>query len=680
MTQPQSTKSSLPGLYKKQSRKWSVVLFSTLAIALFFSVVFFTGSETEYISHPLQLEDFDFSSRIAVLSPEIFERYAGALYSPDDFFYGLTSSPVDHETAHSNFSTYRLLINLEEGIVYGLTGYSAYYAMYLWIDGTLRLTVGSPGDSLDNMTMGAKYFTEYFASGQDATEIIIWRSCFVDANGGQLNHLFMAEQSLIDTMNSRQYVRVSIIIGVTIMAALIFLGVFLFFNDRRHFLWFAITCLVIAFRTFIIDHKIIIMLFPDISSYLVLRLEYLCTSGFTAASFLFINSIFKNQINRILKICTLGYIASYTLVILVAHSTIYTLFRNFSLVWILICALVLIFNLGWLIKKNNDFFRPEYFMVSFAHAITTVLGIAEVFLRFTDIRFANINLMYISTLIFVLINTVALALNFRRTEEELVLANEQRQKHEAEEQRLQSDNAALDNLNRMKAQFLGNMSHEIKTPLAVILGDIQRIAWVLEKHSFENEGVSQSISRSQNEVNRIARLTERAIKMSSLQEVSEKMKPLDTGLLFTTSIEAYRSLIEKQGNVLIVSIDEDLPQILGNTDELIGVMSNLLTNANKHTKNGNISVEIKSDDEWIYAAVTDTGTGIPPELLPQIFERGVSGSDSTGMGLAISKQTIETHGGTITIESVLGKGTRATFKILAYSEENNREGLVDDDV
>ncbi|MCL2216363.1 MAG: hybrid sensor histidine kinase/response regulator [Defluviitaleaceae bacterium] len=241
---------------------------------------------------------------------------------------------------------------------------------------------------------------------------------------------------------------------------------------------------------------------------------------------------------------------------------------------------------------------------------------------------------------------------------------------------LVAENAALDGLSRMKTEFLGNLSHEIKTPLTVILSDIQRIGREVCKHGFENERVSESINRAHDEIMRMARLTDSAIKMAAMQEYHGKMDLINAASLFRTGAEGYRSIIEKQGNVLIINAEENLPRVYGSADQLIGVLSNLLTNANNHTSNGQLIVSIEEKAPFVSVTVKDTGTGIPPEMLPNIFNRGVSGSGSTGMGLPICKNIVDSHGGAIYIKSEPGKGTAVTFTMPVYSEErpvNNEE-------
>jgi len=92
----------------------------------------------------------------------------------------------------------------------------------------------------------------------------------------------------------------------------------------------------------------------------------------------------------------------------------------------------------------------------------------------------------------------------------------------------------------------------------------------------------------------------------------------------------------------------------------------LLSNAANHTQNGEIALTADFSDGYISVSIADTGEGIDPELLPRIFERGVSGRGGTGYGLVICKTVIEAHGGVIKAESEPGKGTTVTFTVPVY--------------
>jgi len=246
------------------------------------------------------------------------------------------------------------------------------------------------------------------------------------------------------------------------------------------------------------------------------------------------------------------------------------------------------------------------------------------------------------------------------------------------EQRLVAENATLDSLSRMKSEFVTNITHEAKTPLAVISVHVQQAREVFEEITNEqleadSEIISDSLKKAQAELMRVSRLVNNVLEFTSKQENREQVEALDIGSLIENGTEAYRSLIEKQGNTLTIHAPADLPQILGDADQLLQVMANVLTNANNHTRDGEIKVQITNYKAQITVTITDTGTGIDPQLLPRVFERGVTGSanaGSTGMGLPISQTIIESHGGNIGIESEFGAGTRTWFSIPIYGIEN----------
>ena len=109
----------------------------------------------------------------------------------------------------------------------------------------------------------------------------------------------------------------------------------------------------------------------------------------------------------------------------------------------------------------------------------------------------------------------------------------------------------------------------------------------------------------------------------------------------------------------------------GNTEMLLQVLINLTVNANRHTENGVIAYRIADEGEWVCLRVSDTGSGIAPDLLPHIFEKGCSGDGGSGIGLSIVKKIIEDHGGKIWATSKESIGTVMYFVIRKYQEVPN---------
>jgi signal transduction histidine kinase len=236
-------------------------------------------------------------------------------------------------------------------------------------------------------------------------------------------------------------------------------------------------------------------------------------------------------------------------------------------------------------------------------------------------------------------------------------------KNEAEE--LAERNEFLDGLSRMKTEYLANISHEMKTPLTVMSVHVQQARELFESggKNLDTPTISHSLARAQEEIMRLARMTENALRLSVMQEGRLLMKPLDLAALLANTAETYRLMLELRGNSLVINIAEGLPDVYGNADLLIQVTANILANANTHTKDGEITLTALRDNEFAGITITDNGSGISPELLPHIFDRGTTDTGSTGFGLSICKEIITLHKGRIGIESEMGKGTAVSVSI-----------------
>jgi len=236
--------------------------------------------------------------------------------------------------------------------------------------------------------------------------------------------------------------------------------------------------------------------------------------------------------------------------------------------------------------------------------------------------------------------------------------------------------------NAFKSQFFASMSHEIKTPLTVISVHVQQASDIFEDAQVNNnddlivskddgETILYSLNRAQEEIMHTARITESVIRFSAMQMDKSNMEYLDISAILSKSVDGYNAILEKRGNRLVVNIKEKMPLVYGSSNLLVQVMANLLSNANRHTENGEITVTALIQDKFIKVMVKDSGSGIRKELLPLVFDRNVSGTGSTGIGLAICKEIIESHNGKIEIDSMPGKGTEVVFYIPAHGKGRN---------
>jgi signal transduction histidine kinase len=229
--------------------------------------------------------------------------------------------------------------------------------------------------------------------------------------------------------------------------------------------------------------------------------------------------------------------------------------------------------------------------------------------------------------------------------------------------------AQLAQLDRLKAEFISVASHEIKTPLNVILGYLQLL----------DEGVYGPVSQRQRDILRtldnqarsLSRLVHQLLDVSRFEAGGGKVFPRPVNLdRFLHELEAtFHILSIQRGIHFAVERGADLPnEVHWDADRMNEVLGNLLSNAFKFTdRDGHITLRIDAADEHVQIAVTDSGAGISPSQLPHIFEKFYQADNQgpslggTGLGLAIAKQIVVAHGGSIVAESSAGVGTTFTI-------------------
>ncbi|HEY9663077.1 MAG TPA: ATP-binding protein, partial [Allocoleopsis sp.] len=247
-----------------------------------------------------------------------------------------------------------------------------------------------------------------------------------------------------------------------------------------------------------------------------------------------------------------------------------------------------------------------------------------------------------------------------------------RKQAEAEREQLlareQAAREAAEHANRIKDEFLAVLSHELRSPLNPILG----WAKLLQQRQFTPDKTQQALETIERNARLLVQLIDDLLDIARIMQgkLVLHLEPVFLPDLIAAAIETVRLAAETKSIRLDVVQPAQAKPVKGDAVRLQQVIWNLLSNAVKFTPaGGNIVVRLEQEDNNSQIQVIDTGKGISPEFLPYIFERFQQQDSSTarqfgglGLGLAISQQLVELHGGTITVASP-GEGQGATFTV-----------------
>jgi len=231
-------------------------------------------------------------------------------------------------------------------------------------------------------------------------------------------------------------------------------------------------------------------------------------------------------------------------------------------------------------------------------------------------------------------------------------------------------------IDQMKSDFVSLVSHQLRTPLAGIMGCVDNMLWglsgTLSFKQMEYLQVMKEIS------SRGYRIIANLLNISRLERgvISMDIRPVDLCYVARNAVQEHSAAIESKGVKLAVDFPDEEILVLADKDKLFEAISNVVHNASKFTDAGKISVRVFSDYSEGKIKISDTGPGIPPESMKYMFTRNqiLSGNATykggCGLGLFISKQFMQLQKGDVDVQSRVGKGTAFTFRIpLAQAAE-----------
>jgi two-component system phosphate regulon sensor histidine kinase PhoR len=233
------------------------------------------------------------------------------------------------------------------------------------------------------------------------------------------------------------------------------------------------------------------------------------------------------------------------------------------------------------------------------------------------------------------------------------------------------DRSAAHAAEKLRVDFVANASHELRTPLTAVLGYSESLA----DEDLDPELASRFAGTIRNEARRMLRIIEDLMSLSRI-EANRFVAPSDiveVGAILRSAVDNLRASAQQCGCDIHLQLQDGLPAIPGDFPQIAQVIDNLLSNALRYgcTVPGcKIRITASIERQCLRLEVSDTGPGIPREHLPFLTRRfyrvdAARSRDSggTGLGLAIVKHIVERHRGTLSIDSIVGKGTTVTVRL-----------------
>ncbi len=585
-----------------------------------------------------------------------WEFYPDALLSPDDFARGdlppaaIRGELPDYEAIKTG--TYHVKLKFPPGQTYALTGWTIDYGIRAYVNGDLAVVSGRVADNAPEAIPSVNYMTLPIVPRDGMAEIILQYSNFHHNEGGSLTFMYVATSQLIERYKIVTTLPMYILSGGLL---LLFAYHLLEFCLRRkpETLFFALLCLLFALR----DQRFYFsLLIPwDYNWPLHYSLMFVRFVLVVPLCWLMMNSLYRGLLNKWVSIVFLAGCGALCALAVMAPATEIIKYSAYFETAVIPFIVYFVLRIIWRhIKERGG--SADSLIITFGLFVLLITFLRESALHRILPSVTRGGVTPAGMLVFVFCMMTALSIRANRDAAQLT-----------ETRRLAEE---LERMERVRSEFLSNMSHEIKTPLTVMSGYAQLTSWQLED-SATNDETMRNLKTISSEAQRLADMVTKLLALSFGDEAPAKKTKIEADALLADAAAVCRPILQKKDNALLIDCAE-CPPALGNYEMLLQVLINLAINAGKHTEQGVVTFSAKedeADDGLVIFRVADTGDGISPEDAQRVFEKGFSRDEGNGLGLSISREVVEAGGGTIEIERTGGDGTTISFTVPRWREE-----------
>jgi signal transduction histidine kinase len=564
------------------------------------------------------------------------------------------------------FATYRLIVKvkpMDQDRVFGLKATNIKMASAIYVNGKLVEHSGQPAARKELYTPENRPYTAYFSAQGDIIEILIQEANYDFAAGGIVGSLYFGNSTDISEVATQSAGLDYVVITALMMLGLYHIGAFLARRRDTSLFYFGMYCMGAALSFASLGERVFIQLFPWVPFESLYKLLGLATSFSLIMLSLFIRKMCKGIVPEWFIKTTLLVYGMYFSAVLLLPQRIYSYLNYPQAILMVVTYLVVILLLSGAFLKGRygGFSKQELGML--------ILAFTSLDISIADNTLYNMSLKpnnHLSNECVILFSVlISLMLTFRFAEAFETVEN--------------LSNRLL-SLDKLKDEFLTNISHELQTPLNGMINMVQATL----------EGTAGAVTIKQRQIlsivvamaKKFSGLINDMLDLSKIKrnEIALLFSEVDVGVVSAMVIDVCRYSVDNGKLLLIQTISEQLPCVKADENRLRQVLFNLIGNSIKFTQAGKIEVGAVLQGDTLKITVEDTGIGIPPNKHEEIFQSFEQTDQliqqrygGTGLGLYISRKLIDLMGGKIYVEwSEPGRGTRIAVVLPISREQTDR--------
>ncbi|WP_138756169.1 ATP-binding protein [Paenibacillus sinopodophylli] len=590
------------------------------------------------------------------------------------------------ELTGEGFATFRLVIELSEqdrNERLALRIPSIFNAYKLWANGELLAEVGVVGQGKSEVKPHLASKLVFFQPQNDTVELVVQIANFHHKRGGITKQIELGGSNVLTVRTNLKVAADMFITACLLVIGLYNLLLFVLRRKDRAPLYFGLFTILFAIRSLLNGELMITQLLPQFPWELQFKIEYLilCIGGYIIT--MYFECIFPNYVSRWFRLGSRIVTGLLCLIVVTTPALVYSKM-------LLVIGVIVVLHMAYLMVglAQAAVRRMEGALIFLVVSVVTLVTVINDFLYYNEWSLIE-NTSPVGLLIFTIAQMILLSSRFTRaaTNEERIARELQEANNKLTEmntnleqivmERTHALSSAHEDLrtsyNRLlhseqgRKKLLAYITHDLRMPLSSMLGYVEAV-----KDMVKPERNEQYLKYIRDNTIRINRMIEELSFLSHLEtgQVAYRMEPVHAIHFLRGFFEQYELVVRDAGLDFVLDIGNtedqrpDLPVVEMDAQRLDQALFNLVSNAMKFTSTGGmvrleLALGVEQDTRCAIISVQDSGSGIPPEQLEQIFDRNYrydrSGMEQevegSGLGLAICREIVQAHGGSVRAES-----------------------------